>query len=480
MDRETAKARLRTLASREGLDVSLDFIRRPWVTFASPNIYMPSEFLDKSDDWIRGWMLHEIEHRKRSPGPIDRLLLWVFKVVSSGIREPGKLLHFYTDLIIDQKLYSSRKGEYGHFFADRQPSLSYLDELNMGLYLEVCNVIEKVENPPSGKVGKVYDIIFGHAKEDEDRLRELAIFLKEDFQGGDPFMLDIPPGLELSFEQRDRTIRQLLYSGATPAHIEDFVDRLRLGLTENQRRQVLSSAKKLHLYYLVQLVSPVLRGLRTADFPIFEVWSPGDDPRELSLIDTMRIYGLLVPGVFAVKRRELVRGRRAKSVVILMDCSGSAGLNMTMGREREAAFGLIQAVREYGDMVSFIPFSTDVKFDHSILYSKDYDEVEDAVIRVESGGYSNIASALSMALRVGDLAGRQIVFAMTDGRVWDSEEAVGLVNKLTEYGKVVFFIFGTGVGGMPEEAKDLLRGSIVYECDPKEHMIDQALREYMG
>jgi hypothetical protein len=54
------------------------------------------------------------------------------------------------------------------------------------------------------------------------------------------------------------------------------------------------------------------------------------------------------------------------------------------------------------------------------------------------------------------------------------------VNKLTEYGKVAFFIFGTGVGGMPEEARDLLRGSIVYECDPKQPMIDQALREYLG
>jgi hypothetical protein len=55
-----------------------------------------------------------------------------------------------------------------------------------------------------------------------------------------------------------------------------------------------------------------------------------------------------------------------------------------------------------------------------------------------------------------------------------------MINKLTEYGKIVFFIFGTGVGGMPEEAKDLLRGAIVYECDPSIPMIDQALREYLG
>jgi hypothetical protein len=480
LDRETAKQKLQTLAGGEKLNLTLDFIRRPWSTLSSRTIYMPNDFLQKSDDWIAGWMLHEIEHRKSSPGPIENLLVWVYKVVDCGVREPGKLLHFYSDLVIDQDLHRSRKTEYEVFLRERQPSLDYLDEPNLELYLAVQSRITEPSLTTSEKGSRVYEITFSEGKGHENRVRELANYLKEDFQGGSPFMLDVPPGLELTYEERDRTVRQLLYSGATPAQIEDFLDRLRLGLTENQRRQLLSSAKKLYLYQLVQLVSPVLRGLRTADFPIFEIWGPGDDPRELSLIDTMRIFGMLVPGVFAIKRRELVRGRRAKSVVILMDCSGSAGLNMTIGREREAAFGLIQAAREYGDIVSFVPFSTEVRFDQSVLYSKDYDEVEDAVIKVEPGGYSNIASALSMALRVGDMAGRQMVFAMTDGRVWDSDEAVGLINKLTEYGKVVFFIFGTGVRGMDEEAKSLLRGSIVYECNPKEPMIDQALQEYLG
>lgn len=478
MDRETAKQTLRTLADREGLSLSLDFVRRPWVTFTSPSVYMPSEFLEKNNGWIRGWILHEVEHRKRSPGSIETLLFWVYIAVSEGVREPSKLIHFYTDLMVDNTLSSIR--EYSPFFTHRELSLSYLDETNTELYLNLQKVIAEGTSKSKPEVAKVYETIFRNAKDDENKLRSLATILRQQFQGDTPFLLDVPPGLELSFEQRDKLIRQLLYFGATPAQIEDFLDRLRLGITEDQRRQLLSTAKKLHLYHLVQLVSPVLRGLRTADFPIFEIWSPGDDPRELSLIDTMRLYGVLIPGVFAIRRRELVRGRRSKSVVILMDCSGSAGLNMTIGREREAAFGLIQAAREYGDVVSFVPFSTDVKFDHSVLYTKDYDEIEDAIIRVEPGGYSNIASALSMALRVGDIAGRQIVFAMTDGRVWDSEDAIGLVNRLTEYGKIVFFIFGTGVGGMSEEAKDLLRGSIVYECDPKEPMVDQALREYLG
>jgi len=478
LDRESAEQSLQTLANREGLNLKLDFIRRPWNTFTSSNVHMPSEFLDQPADWIKGWMRHEIEHRKHLPGSIETLLLWAYIAVSCGVREPAKLVHFYTDLLIDQALLS--REEYRSFCANRDLSLSYLDEQLLDLYRELQKIMQDEHYELSGRVGKIFEIIFRDAKAHENRIRDLATLLKVEFQGGTPFALDIPPGIELNFQERDRLIRQFLYLGAAPAQIEDFLERLRLGLTENQRRQLLGSAKKLYLYHLVQLVSPVLRGLRTADFPIFEIWSPGDDPRELSLVDTMRLYGLLIPGVFAVKRRELVRGKRAKSVVILMDCSGSAGLNMTMGREREAAFGLIQAAREYGDIVSFVPFSTDVKFDHSILYSKDYDEIEDAVIRVEPGGYSNIASALSMALRVGDMAGRQVVFAMTDGRVWDSEEAVGLVNKLTEYGKIVFFIFGTGVGGMPEEAKDLLRESIVYECDPKIPMLDQALQEYMG
>ncbi len=480
MDRETAKQNLRALSVREGLDLQLDFIRRPWLTFTAPSVYMPSEFLDFPDAWIKGWMQHEIEHRKRFPGSIEKLLFWVYKFVHNGIKEPGKFVHFYSDLIIDHQLSSTRKEEYSSFFARREPSLYYLDSSNLELFLEIRKLWQDNKYQAPEDAAKAHEIIFRYAKDDENRLQDLAMFLKDRFTGGESFTLDIPPGLELTFEQRDGLIRQLLYAGASPAQVEDFIDRLRLGITEEQLRQLLSSTKKLHLYYLVQLVSPVLRGLKTADFPIFEVWSPGDDIRELSLIDTLRIYGTFIPAVLAIRRRELVRGRRAKSVVIVMDCSGSAGLNMTVGREREAAFGLLQAAREYGDVVSFIPFSTEVKFDHSILYSKDYDEIEDAIVKVEPGGYSNIASALSMAIRVGDMAGRQIVFAMTDGRVWDSEQAVGLVNKLGEYGKVIFFIFGTGVGGMPEEAKELLRGSIVYECDPKEPMVDQALLEYLG
>jgi hypothetical protein len=462
LDREAAQQLFRRLSKGTGLNLTLGFIRRPWDTITSQTVSMPAELLDKPEDWVTGWMLQEIEHRRTLPSSIDNLLFWIYIAVTQGIREPAKLVHFFTDLLIDRSLLT--RTEYRAFFKDRVPSLSYLDGANIDLYLDLQRLAEE-PGQGAGELSSIFEAIYAGATDNETRLRTLAARVRVKFQGSTPFTLDVPPNLELAFTERDRLVRHLLYYGATPSQIEDFLDRLRLGLTESERRQLLATAKKLYLYHLVQLVSPVLRGLRTADFPIFETWNAADDPRELSLVDTMRIYGILVPGVFAVKRREIVRGRRAKSVVILMDCSGSTELNMTLSREREAAFGLIQAAREYGDIVSFVPFSTEVKFERSVLYSKDYDEIEDSIIRVEPGGYSNIAKALSMALGVGDVAGRQIVFAMTDGRVWDSEDAVSLVTRLAEYGKVVFFIFGTGVAGMPQEAKDLLRDSIVYECD---------------
>jgi hypothetical protein len=248
LDPETAKKKLHTLGNREGLDLNLDFIRRPWLTFTSPNVYMPREFLEKSENWIQGWMLHEIEHRKRSPGSIETLLLWVYRAIERGVREPGKLAHFYTDLVIDQNLSSSRKEEISSFLAERSPTLNYLDDANQELYRQVLELIEGSNRNASDKIAKTYEIIFENAKDDENRISDLAAFLKEDFQGGSPFVLDIPTGLELSFEERDKTIRQLLYSSVTPAQIEDFLDRLRLGLTEDQRRQLLSSAKRLHLY----------------------------------------------------------------------------------------------------------------------------------------------------------------------------------------------------------------------------------------
>ena len=103
-------------------------------------------------------------------------------------------------------------------------------------------------------------------------------------------------------------------------------------MSQTEKRQILAATRKLYLYNLLQTISPILRAFRTADYPVMEIWNPGDHPSELSIVDTYRIYGILVPGVFAIKRRELVSGKRAKSVSILMAVSYT---HLTLPTNRE-------------------------------------------------------------------------------------------------------------------------------------------------
>ncbi len=480
MREDEARKFLKSLLASLEPKLELEFIRTSRLSLTSPRIYARSEYLSHSDSWLTGWLLHEIQHRKWLPGTIENQLFWSYLATQSGLREPTKLVHFFCDLLIDAKLALQESEKYGEFLAYRGPSLDYLDGEQASFYLDILKIVREGAKPSEPKTREAYETIFEGANDNETRLKKLAQVLADQFRGNTPFTTDIPPSLELSFEEKDNLLRSMLYSGASPSQVQDFFDKIRIRHTERERRALLLTANKLFMYQLVEVMSPILRGHRIADFPVLEIWNPGDDPRELSLVDTIRIHGILIPGVFAVKRREVVRGKRAKSIAIVMDCSGSTGLSQTLAREREAAFGLVQAAKQRSDLVSFIPFSTDVDLENAVIHSRDYQGIEEAILKVEAAGYSNITAPLSMALKVADLAGRQVAFVMTDGRVWDSEQAMGMISALSEYGKIVFFIFGTGVSGMPEEAKDLMRGLPVYECDPKEPIVDQALKEYLG
>lgn len=480
MLRNELEALLETLRRPGDAALELNYVLRPRNIISPPQIYVSRDFLEQPDDWLRGWLLHEIEHRRCLPGTIETQLFWSYIVTRTGLREPTRLIHFYCDLAIDNLLLSARPAEYREFLRNRASTLSYLEEDQRATYLEVIDALSKDAEPSSEKGKVVFEAICKGANDHENRLKALSNILTADFRGTTPFTTDIQPNLKLNFTERDNLTRYLLASGAVPTQVQEFFDTARISMTESEARQVLMTATRLYMHHFVEAISPILRGHRVADFPILEIWNPGDDPRELSLVDTIRLYGILVPGVFAVKRREVVRGRRAKAITVLMDCSGSTALTQTLSREREAAFGLVQAARQRSDIVSFIPFSTDVHMGDAILYSRDYDGMEEAIIKVQPSGFSNITAPLSLALKVADIAGRQVAFVMTDGRVWDSEQALGMINSLTEYGKIIFFIFGTGVTAMPEEAKQLLRGSVVYECDPKEPIVEQALHEYLG
>ena len=462
------------------VELQLDIGRRPTAYMEYDRIYVSREVLKEQKAWVEGWLLHEIEHRASIPGSLERQLLWEYIALDEGVPRPARLVHFFSDMLIDRKILSRTPTRYMRYLQNRDLTLRYLTDDLRKVYCQILDLYGNEQAEVGRKTHEAYQAMFSGAIELETRLRKLSRILRTDFVEAADSSPDLTSPIGLSFQQRDRLIRSLLYTGATPARVEDFFNKIHARMSQAEKRQILAATRKLYLYNLLQTISPILRAFRTADYPVMEIWNPGDHPSELSIVDTYRIYGILVPGVFAIKRRELVSGKRAKSVSILMDCSASTGLSMSIGREREAAFGLVEAAKELNDMVSFVPFSTNVLYDDTVFFSKDYEGIQDAVVRVEPSGYTNVTPPLSLALKAAEMAGRQTTFIMTDGGMWDSEQALGMLNRLTEFGKVVFFIFGAGVSGMQKEAKEFIRGVNVYECDPKEPIMEEALKEYLG
>ena len=462
------------------VQLQLEVGRRPTAQVDYDRLFVPREVLREPKAWVEGWLLHEIEHRASIPGSLERQLLWEYIALDEGVPRPARLVHFFSDMLIDRKILSRTPMRYMKYLQNRVPSLRYLTDSLRQFYYQILYLYGNEQVQVDERTHEVYQATFGGAIELETRLRNFSKILRTDFIETSDSSPDLTFPIGLSFQQRDRLIRSLLYMGATPARVEDFFNKIHARMSQAERRQILAATRKLYLYNMLQTISPILRAFRTADYPVMEIWNPGDHPSELSIVDTYRIYGILVPGVFAIKRRELVSGKRAKSVSILMDCSASTGLSMSIGREREAAFGLVEAAKELNDIVSFVPFNTNVLYDESVFFSKDYEGIEDAIVRVEPSGYTNVTPPLSLALKAAEMAGRQTTFVMTDGGMWDSEQALGMLNRLTEFGKVVFFIFGAGVSGMQKEAKEFIRGVNVYECDPKEAIMEEALKEYLG
>jgi len=450
--------------------------------YMSDEIVVSSELLKEPMSLLEGWVLHETEHRSSYPGTIDRLLLWLHLAIDSGVREPYKLTHLFSDLLITERMLSdgTLSEKYRAYLENAPVKGDYLNNQQAHIRDEIERLLGLEGRPKAEKKAiEAHEALCRRTEDLDLRFRRFSQILARDFLGESIASVEKLPRFQPSFLERDRLIRSLLYIGATPSKIEHFFTRIELSLSDAELRQLLLSVGKLYLYNMFVMVSPTLRGVKPSEHPIYEIWNLGDHPRELSLTDTYRHYGVFIPGVFAIRRREITRGRSAKSLAILMDCSGSTGLNMVLSREREAAFGLIQAAREMDDPISFIPFSTRPIEDYMEILSHNYDTIENAVLQVQPWGYTNLTTPLTLALRVAERVGRQITIVMTDGNIWDSDQAISLAAGLSELGKVVLFLFNPAVEDLSAEMKQFMRLVSIYHCDPKTPFVEDALNEYV-
>ncbi|MEM3737461.1 MAG: VWA domain-containing protein [Candidatus Bathyarchaeia archaeon] len=267
-------------------------------------------------------------------------------------------------------------------------------------------------------------------------------------------------------------------------YLEDVLESVSgpyIELTDREQRQILKTATKLHFNNVFIITAHELKGFRRQHTPPpMGAWNIGDHIKALSIPDTFRIYGMFIPGVFAMKKWEWWQKREFANVCVIMDVSGSTAVQDKIYNIREAVFCLIEACRYGSDLVTFIPFSTGVNDEWVRMHSKDYETIEDLIISIEPSGYTNITPALQLAARAAERPGAQITYIFTDGGVWDGDNAQGLLDVLVRYGKVYLFLIGDKVEYLHEKAKPLTSGVVVHEVSLYESLVEKALSEYFN
>ena len=87
-------------------ELQLEVGRRPTAHIDYDKIFVPREVLKEQKAWVEGWLLHEIEHRASIPGNLEKQLLWEYIALDEGVPRPARLVHFFSDMLIDRKILS--------------------------------------------------------------------------------------------------------------------------------------------------------------------------------------------------------------------------------------------------------------------------------------------------------------------------------------------------------------------------------------
>ncbi|MFQ5999092.1 MAG: VWA domain-containing protein, partial [Candidatus Bathyarchaeia archaeon] len=253
-------------------------------------------------------------------------------------------------------------------------------------------------------------------------------------------------------------------------------------LTGRELKHIFRYAAKLQLNSVFMEFLHSARGSMKSSSRPLENWSMGDDFRVLSLPDTYRLFGVFIPGVSAVKRKEPTLGKLSTNIAILLDSSGSMAFENRIDLEREIGFCLIETARRGSDTVTFVPFNSDVD-PSKVTTSRNYDHIEDALTSIQPYGMSNLSSALEIAIRTASVTNRQDTFIMTDGELWDVDEIKPHMQKLTVYGTTSLFLVGTTENtrkNLSDNLVSAIPNMAIYDCNIREKKVVSAISDYMA
>lgn len=179
-------------------------------------------------------------------------------------------------------------------------------------------------------------------------------------------------------------------------------------------RGPVSAAMRMKLLSRVHEVRP--RG-RAGGERFYEQWVVGDDPQKLRVVDTLRVFGAVVPPVASLKlggQEEGIDGAGGEALILMDISSSMRGRAAYYCRLAAAALVLSAADRGMGVSVCFFNGAHLIR-----KYGRSYDEAIGDIASVVFMGGTGLADALDASLRSGDYSA---VYVITDTEVEDQRE----------------------------------------------------------
>jgi len=237
--------------------------------------------------------------------------------------------------------------------------------------------------------------------------------------------------------------------------------------------------EKIRLYGKYIELSDQLRGSH-GDLYYLDNWKIGDPPQILLYEDTLRIYGKCLPPIFSLKYTKTEKmdngGTRGGNLCLVLDVSGSM-TGDPIARVREVAYALIQEARSFNDLVSIIPFSGSINENFVVEPTYDYSKAENLVVRLLGSGGTQIRRAIKKALEFAQQYKSQTTYIITDTGIYDLQESISLLKRLSDYGKTILFIMGSS---FKNTAVQEMADKIYILKNVSKPFMEEALLEYYG
>lgn len=353
--------------------------------------------------------------------------------------------------------------EAGPLEFDAQPTFSYTSE-------------------EEAAADELWQIVYDDALSEEERVKSASQWLKEWLPEEEQINVALFPRFH-PFSGREK-------------NAGDLTDRVlirgrKAGLSSGDLKELFGEetiekmkirAQRLKMYAkIVPAVEKFLSYRRRQAFEGYKTWRPGARITNLDVVATVEHSALLIPGVTTLarnfNRRGFQSGRGSGGVILVIDDSGSTDGDVLL-REKEAAFAVIAAARQYGDPVGCVVFGSEVT--GSFPPTSQYELLEENICSLDSeSGGTEMGPALREALHLAQDNKGFTIMIMTDAEIADNDEVRTALYSVPIESNLVAFCFNTS--DVVREGLGTLASRIrLLSASPDVPFVEAALEEIYG